>query len=368
MKNNVRKLSYLVLILVFLFTLMPSFAKAQEPVQTASEFYYTGGVQAWTVPQSGTYRLETWGAQGGRSSFWDMLEGGKGGYSSADFQLTSGQTLYIFVGGKGEDGQDSSMRNYIGGWNGGGNSIADPGCNSGGAGGGASDIRIGGLSLNNRIIIAGGGGGSGGDLGGAGGGANQIGGSSGSATGGTLIEGGTGSYQGSLGQGGGGPEYANGNTNWHAGGGGGGYYGGGAGRDTSSSGGAGGSGFVNTNFASNIHGESGIQFGNGMARITPLNTQQVDLTKIIVSERSVSLPLGGETQLNVTAYYSDGSTKNITSLATFKSSNSSILNVNSTGLINAVGIGTADITITYKEKISTGTTKMISSRIKGTVY
>ncbi len=57
-----------------------------------------GGEQTWTVPETGTYKLEVWGAQGG-----DALSnvGGFGGYSSGEISLVQGQVLNINVGGKG---------------------------------------------------------------------------------------------------------------------------------------------------------------------------------------------------------------------------------------------------------------------------
>ncbi len=67
--------------------------------------------------------------------------------------LDSGQELYIFVGGDG-----TGFIGEGGGWNGGGN--AGP-LGPGAGGGGATDIRRGGIELENRIIVAGGGGGGG---------------------------------------------------------------------------------------------------------------------------------------------------------------------------------------------------------------
>ncbi|MDQ7779912.1 MAG: glycine-rich protein, partial [Planctomycetota bacterium] len=46
-----------------------------------------------------------------------------------------------------------------GGWNGGGNGETSGGAHSGGGGGGASDMRLNGTALGDRILVAGGGGG-----------------------------------------------------------------------------------------------------------------------------------------------------------------------------------------------------------------
>ena len=78
-------------------------------------FAYTGSSQTITIPTTGTYKLEVWGAQGGTNT----KTGGKGGYSVGTISLTSNTNIYVYVGG-----QPSS---YTGGYNGGG---------SGGSGGG----------------------------------------------------------------------------------------------------------------------------------------------------------------------------------------------------------------------------------------
>ena len=49
------------------------------------------GIQNWTVPTTGTYTIEVWGAQGGRSNE------GYGARMRGDFTLTSGTVLKILV-------------------------------------------------------------------------------------------------------------------------------------------------------------------------------------------------------------------------------------------------------------------------------
>ena len=55
------------------------------------------GIQYWTVPTTGTYTIEAWGAQGGRSNE------GYGARMRGDFTLTSGTVLKILVGQEGGD-------------------------------------------------------------------------------------------------------------------------------------------------------------------------------------------------------------------------------------------------------------------------
>lgn len=91
--------------------------------QTIFDFDYTGSEQIFTAPVSGTYRLETWGAQGGKIN---GRTAGTGGYSSGIIKFKLNQLIYINVGGHGDEGE-----NYIknentitkpgkGGYNGGG--------------------------------------------------------------------------------------------------------------------------------------------------------------------------------------------------------------------------------------------------------
>ena len=125
-------------------------------------FAYTGNYQTWTIPATGTYKLEVWGAQGGDRVNYNgggaSLYGGKGGYSVGNMTLTAGQTIYIYVGGQGSGySGTNAWAVRPGGFNGGG---AANGTNTshGTSGGGGTDIRVGGSALNNRVIVAGGGG------------------------------------------------------------------------------------------------------------------------------------------------------------------------------------------------------------------
>jgi hypothetical protein len=109
-------------------------------------FLYSGAMQTYVVPAGvTTVTIETWGAQGGAN--W-VNNVNFGGYSKADFPVTPGETLYIYVG--------EQPTTITGGFNGGGN-----GEGAGKGGGGASDVRQGGTTLNSRIIVGGGGGGAG---------------------------------------------------------------------------------------------------------------------------------------------------------------------------------------------------------------
>ena len=114
-------------------------------------FSYTGAVQTFTIPASGNYKLEVWGAEGGYRS--SSSYAGKGGYSYGTVSFTAGTVIYVYVGGAGGSGSTGCGSTICaGGFNGGGYRYKYYG------GGGASDIRIRQDSLYARVIVAGGGG------------------------------------------------------------------------------------------------------------------------------------------------------------------------------------------------------------------
>lgn len=65
-----------------------------------SYFDTSSGIQLWTVPLTGTYRIEVWGAQGGGGSY----SGGFGARMRGDFTLTRGDVIKILVGQTGGPG------------------------------------------------------------------------------------------------------------------------------------------------------------------------------------------------------------------------------------------------------------------------
>lgn len=238
--------------------------------KSSYEFEYTSDIQEFTVPKTGIYKLEVWGAQGSDISS-NTLESGYGGYSSGLINLAKGDNIFVIVGGQGAT-VSSHSTNYSGGYNGGGNSLTNSDT-LWGAGGGATSIQNilinDGLlknyeeSKDNILIVAGGGGGFGTfqsnkNTGGSGGGyvgnngtsSNSSYGVGGNQTSGCHAT--NSMYQdqsinsGSFGLGG------NGNLNTRTGGtgGGGGYYGGSSSYDYGSSAG-GGSGYIGNSLLSN---------------------------------------------------------------------------------------------------------------------
>ena len=236
-------------------------------------FYCTGEPQMWVVPDDvEELEVEMHGAEGGDGidPYGASSPAGRGGRVDGMVSVTSGDTIYIYVGCQGEG---TRYAVNAGGWNGGGDGgyySAGSGY-TGGGGGGASDIRTG-PGLETRIAVAAGGGGGGacdedyGDPGGDGG--NVLGADGGSGCAGAYGRGGSqssggaaGSWDyvpgtpeaGSLGYGGDAP------TGGSGGGGGAGYYGGGAG---DGGGGGGGSSYVG-GFSELITWVRGARSGDG---------------------------------------------------------------------------------------------------------
>ncbi len=239
--------------------------------EISKTFTYTGSNEQFQLPAGvAMIKVEAYGASGGES--YPPGSGhnpGKGGFVSAGLTLTPGASLEIYVGERGKDGTTNSSG--LGGWNGGGKGATYGNSYNGSGGGGSSDIRVGGTSLTDRIIVCGAGGGSaynyfaGGDHGGKGGG--LVGGdgySNNGFDGGYCGKGGTesaggigasmGGQPGALGKGGDGGSGSN-----TGGGGGSGYFGGGGGYW---GGGGGGSSFTKQG-ATNVVHQQGVRDNNG---------------------------------------------------------------------------------------------------------
>jgi hypothetical protein len=124
-------------------------------------FDATSDYYLWSAPTTGTYTFQVWGAQGGNAlntSGTVLQSGPLGGYSAGNYSLTSGQAVYVYVGGQGS-GSTSTYAAISGGFNGGGIGYNGDANGRAASGGGGSDIRINSNSLSNRAIVAGGGGG-----------------------------------------------------------------------------------------------------------------------------------------------------------------------------------------------------------------
>ena len=246
----------------------------------------TTGIQSFTIPISGPYRILAIGASGGSVTTSCVRNGGLGASMQGDFNFTAGQVIKILVG------QMGLTTNSDGG-GGGGTFVADnlnnPLLVAGGGGGATNNVAQCGAGQQNGLnavvttagtasgngLAAGGTNGSGGALvsgnGGAGGGFNGNGGSTGiwvvPSGGRSFINGGIGGLNSSSGNAGG---FGGGGTGWHVGGnggGGGGYSGGGTSGASPWTGGGGGGSF---NGGSNQVNTAGVNSGHGRVVITLL--------------------------------------------------------------------------------------------------
>jgi alpha-tubulin suppressor-like RCC1 family protein len=242
-------------------------ATESQTISVTLDYPFTGSPEIFITPQTvNSVVAELYGAQGGDPDF-----GGLGGKVFVEIPVLNGEELMLYVGAAGY-GHDETGLN---GFNGGGN---DGDVLSGG---GASDIRKGGNSLSDRVVVAGGGGqrglihgevgfisgGNGGGLVGATGpdvDSNTTGG-----TGGTQTDGGIGGCgniycrrDGVLGNGGPGDD--------NQGHGGGGYYGGGGGGSSVGirrGAGGGGSSYISPDLVE-IENLQGVRAGDGFISIT----------------------------------------------------------------------------------------------------
>jgi hypothetical protein len=245
------------------------------------------GIQSFTVPHTGIYRIEAYGAQGGNNP-GNTIMGGYGASMTGDFMLNAGDVLKILVGQAGINAVGTSEQ-------------------SGGTGGGGSFVST---NANVPLIVAGGGGGftgssyniagkagtvttsglgstsaAGGTMGsggvtsnwtgwhdGTGGGGftgngvnNSVGGSgfgTPNSPGLAFVNGGDGGTAGSMGREGG---FGGGGASGFTGGGGGGYSGGGGGTNGSPAQGGGGGGSYNA--GTNQINTSGVRTGDGLVVI-----------------------------------------------------------------------------------------------------
>lgn len=306
---------------------------------SVNNYPYQGSVYNENLAK-GTYKLETWGAEGG-PGYTYTTGGGKGGYSYGTLILNEQTAIYVYVGGQGSVSAGSSTTRSGAGFNANSSSVTNSAAaaNYAGGGGGASDIRIGQDSLYARVIVAGGGGGKCGYAsqsycaGGVGGGTSGVRGVYQTSTttnttyagqGGTQTAGGatgtSSSYKGSaggFGYGGYGGVRSTSKSYRGAGAGGGGWYGGGGGTYRNA-GGGGGSGYVYTSStasncpsgclldssyyltdATTIAGDQSFNDPDGNAETGHSGNGYVRITRLApsIDTSSVSITLGTDTNL-----------------------------------------------------------------------
>jgi hypothetical protein len=325
-------------VVAFLLSLFSSWLSAQ------TTYNYTGAVQIYNVPVTGYYKIDCYGAPGGL--YTATL--GRGGQTTGTFWFTAGTVLRVYVGNLGA----------LGGWNGGGN-CGNPNFN----GGGASDVRVGGTALSNRVIVAGGGGSIGGDFTvyyggnggltgtngqnysascqGGGGGTGGAGGAGGFASGGGYIPG----TAGTLGVG------ANGSIVFGvpgSGSGGGGYYGGGSGAYNPGFGVAGGGGGGGgSSYCSPTACDVSYVTGNSIAGKVVITPKTITLTLAATSTATQTVCIGTSIA-NIIYNYTGATGATVTGLP------SGVVPTYSAGVVTISGTPTVSGTFPYTVTLTGG--------------
>lgn len=164
---------------------LPSFNNSNRPTGVDGLMIYNSEKQTiqayisgqWSDVGGGAKKLvefKLWGSGGGSGSqqrsgasyhtntFYNVKEGGAGGFVTASFNIASGTSLLLSVGGGGRGGLiGGNPSDAIGGYNGGGGGSYAT-YDASGAGGGYSGVFVGSKTQANTLIIAPGGGGGGG--------------------------------------------------------------------------------------------------------------------------------------------------------------------------------------------------------------
>ena len=117
----------------------------------------TQGIQEWTVPATGDYLIEAYGAQGGDDIYTPApTTGGLGAKMTGEFFLTEGTVLHIIVGQEGGNTLFVGIDNAAGGGGGGSfvwdpTDLSNPLIAAGGGGGGSSATDYAGINATDAI-------------------------------------------------------------------------------------------------------------------------------------------------------------------------------------------------------------------------
>jgi hypothetical protein len=150
-RKLIQRLTFLASVALLSVTVPAAGAKA-----TTIDFNYTGSIISFTVPVTGVYEIDAFGAEGGvNAGIGGARSAGLGAEASGQFNLTAGQTLSLLVGGQGGNGSGVDG----GGGGGGGSFVALAGVPAQGSPGnaaGCSEIRV--TVCPDTLLVAAGGG------------------------------------------------------------------------------------------------------------------------------------------------------------------------------------------------------------------
>lgn len=95
-----------------------------------------------------------------------------------------------------------------------------------------------------------------------------------------------------------------------------------------------------------------------VSAIATLTVNAAALVSIAISPQNTTIPLGGSQQFTATGTYTDGSAQDVTSIATWSTSDATELVINNAGLATTSGLGTATVTAA-SGSISSSTTASV---------
>jgi len=93
--------------------------------------------------------------------------------------------------------------------------------------------------------------------------------------------------------------------------------------------------------------------GGGRNPVAPTPPATPTVVSVGIAGDASNLTVGSSVQLQALATLSDGSTQNVTSQATWESSNVSVATVTASGILTAVGSGSAEIRASYQQRTGT---------------
>lgn len=118
-QHELKRILSMILAMCFVIvTVITDTSMTAKAADNTWSFSYTGGIQSFTAPETGTYTIDAYGASGGgcsdKGGYWIGTKGGYGGHAAGSVTLVKGQTIYITVGGQGS--MSSSSASAAGGY------------------------------------------------------------------------------------------------------------------------------------------------------------------------------------------------------------------------------------------------------------
>lgn len=112
-QHELKRILSMILAMCFVIvTVITDTSMTAQAADNTWSFSYTGGIQSFTAPETGTYTIDAYGASGGgcsdKGGYWIGTKGGYGGHAAGSVTLVKGQTIYIAVGGQGSMSSSSA--------------------------------------------------------------------------------------------------------------------------------------------------------------------------------------------------------------------------------------------------------------------